>query len=305
MGFELDPSYKDVPTRIADFKEKHPEGSLRPVNPKEPYRIEAIDGLFFIVYMAAAYRSPDDKRPGIGIAWEPFPGKTPYTKNSELQNAETSAWGRAIVAVLASESKAVASAEDVRNRQADAQQPRQPELPEGHEWVTPAKNRVVAAAEGDTDMATKAWQAVNPEVTVIDPDHKHVSKLDVDLAVVEAERLLELAASEGHIPAKEAQRSIRDAVGDDTTLTVKAWQAAKLHGKSHVTSDELDRALAEADRLMEALDEGVDQAEAEDAAGEVAAQDQTREYSPDDPERPFAEGENEKPWRDPDSGVEF
>lgn len=52
-----------------------------------------------------------------------MPGKTPYTKLSELQNAETSAWGRAIVAVLASESKSVASAEDVRNRQADHDAP--------------------------------------------------------------------------------------------------------------------------------------------------------------------------------------
>ena len=72
----------------------------------------------FLVYAAVAYRSADDVLPGIGCAWDPS-GMTPYTKNSELQNAETSAWGRAIVASLASESKAVASAEDVRNRQAE------------------------------------------------------------------------------------------------------------------------------------------------------------------------------------------
>lgn len=120
MGFELDPTYKDVPARIADFEAKHPEGCLRPVNENEPYRIECVNGTYFVVYAAAAYRTPDDPRPGIGVAWEPFPGKTPYTKDSELQNAETSAWGRAIVAVLASTSKAIASAEDVRNRQAEA-----------------------------------------------------------------------------------------------------------------------------------------------------------------------------------------
>lgn len=123
MGFELSPEYKDVPARIADFKAKHPDGSFQPVNPAEPYRIEAIEGRFFIVYTAAAYRSPDDKLPGIGVAWEPFPGRTPYTKDSELQNAETSAWGRAIIAALASESKHIASAEDVRNRRADAEAP--------------------------------------------------------------------------------------------------------------------------------------------------------------------------------------
>lgn len=234
MGFELSPDYKDVPTRIADFKEKHPEGSLRPVNPKEPYRIEAIDGLFFIVYMAAAYRSPDDKRPGIGIAWEPFPGKTPYTKNSELQNAETSAWGRAIVAVLASESKAVASAEDVRNRQADAEH-RPPALPEGREWVTPAKNRVVAAAQGDKDMATEAWQAVNPEVTVIDPDHKHVAKLDVDLAVAEAERLLVLATEGDDEAARDAEAQAEQ---QEQAAEQEAEQPELLPDNGHKATDE-------------------------------------------------------------------
>jgi hypothetical protein len=79
-----------------------------------------------IVYVAAAYRTPDDPRPGIGVAWEPFPGRTPYTLGSELMNAETSAWGRAIIATLASDSKrGVSSREEVRNRQAE----REPEPP--------------------------------------------------------------------------------------------------------------------------------------------------------------------------------
>lgn len=155
MGFELAPDYKDVPTRIADFKLKHPEGCLRPANPEQPYDVVTIGQQFFIVYTAAAYRNPEDTLPGIGVAWEPFPGKTPYTKDSELQNAETSAWGRAIVAVLASESKSVASAEDVRNRQADADvkpvsrhTTPDGELIEvwaGEHWVIDAKAQVVEA----------------------------------------------------------------------------------------------------------------------------------------------------------------
>jgi len=168
MGnFELDPSYKDVPGRIADFKAKHPEGRLRPVNEKEPYRIECIRDQYFIVYVAAAYLGPDDKLPGIGSAWEPFPGKTPYTKDSELQNAETSAWGRAIVAALASESKSVASAEDVRNRRADADvkpierhTTPEGELIEvwpGEVWVNDAKARLVEVCSGDKDRAVATW----------------------------------------------------------------------------------------------------------------------------------------------------
>lgn len=112
--------YIDVAQRIADFRAAHPEGSLQPVDPLNPYRVEIIGPQTFIVYTAAAYRAPDDERPGIGVAWEPCPGKTPFTKDSELMNAETSAWGRAIVAALAGDTKrSVASAEEVRNRQVD------------------------------------------------------------------------------------------------------------------------------------------------------------------------------------------
>jgi hypothetical protein len=37
-----------------------------------------------------AFEARSARRPGIGMAWEPFPGRTPYTKASELMNAETS-----------------------------------------------------------------------------------------------------------------------------------------------------------------------------------------------------------------------
>lgn len=118
-SFELG-DYNDVASRIAEFRDKYPDGRLRPVNPEHPYRVETIGSETFIVYTAAAYRGSDDTLPGIGVAQEGFPGRTPYTRGSEVQNAETSAWGRAIVAALAADTrKGIASAEEVRNRQAD------------------------------------------------------------------------------------------------------------------------------------------------------------------------------------------
>lgn len=111
--------YVDVPARIAEFRAKYPDGSLQPADLSHPYRIEQIGDQHYVVVVAAAYRSPEDPRPGVGMAYEQWPGRTPYTKNSELQNAETSAWGRAIVAALAADTKRIASAEDVRNRRAD------------------------------------------------------------------------------------------------------------------------------------------------------------------------------------------
>jgi hypothetical protein len=112
--------YVDVATRLAEFREKHPDGSLQPADLARPYGHLTIGADDFVVVVAAAYRSPDDPRPGVGMAYEPYPGKTNFTRGSELQNAETSAWGRAIVAALAADTKrGVASADEVRNRQAD------------------------------------------------------------------------------------------------------------------------------------------------------------------------------------------
>lgn len=111
--------YVEVADRIKAFKEAHPEGSLQSIG--KPWVEHHPDGKAFIWYGAMAYRSPDDPKPGVGWAQEPFPGLTPYTKNSELQNAETSAWGRAIAALGFDFNGKVASREEVRNRQAEGE----------------------------------------------------------------------------------------------------------------------------------------------------------------------------------------
>jgi len=112
--------YNTVPERIAEFREKYPQGCLRPADPSQPFTVVTLDGSTFIAYTAAAYRDADDELPGIGTAWEPVPGPTKFTRNSELQNAETAAWGRAIIAVGAADAKkGIATASDVQNRMAE------------------------------------------------------------------------------------------------------------------------------------------------------------------------------------------
>lgn len=117
--------YVDVAERIQDFKDAHPDGSLQTLG----WEVVTVDGYdrkasstvktTFIVYRAAAYRHSGDTAPGHGIAWEPFPGATPYTKDSELMNAETAAWGRAICALGLVSNRSLASRQEVRNRRAD------------------------------------------------------------------------------------------------------------------------------------------------------------------------------------------
>ncbi len=105
MSFDLS-DYVDVAERIQAFAEKYPEGSLQS-------EVDFIDG--GVLCKAYAFRTDEDKAPGVGHAFEPIPGKTPYTKDSEVMNAETSAWGRAIVA-LGFASKKIASLQEVQNR---------------------------------------------------------------------------------------------------------------------------------------------------------------------------------------------
>lgn len=125
MSFKLD-DYVTVAERIEQFRSKYPDGSLQcewqmvlvPTAVKQPDGTWGTMDRPIIVAKAYAYRTPDDPRPGIGHAQESIPGKTPYTKDSELMNAETSAWGRAIIAVLAADTrKGVASQDEVRARQ--------------------------------------------------------------------------------------------------------------------------------------------------------------------------------------------
>jgi hypothetical protein len=113
MAIDLS-NYVEVSERIEMFRDRYPEGVYVTEIVELP---EAFAGQFIAV-RAVAYRTPDDLCPGIDMAWEPVPGKTPYTKDSELQNACTSAIGRAIIAVGAADARrGIASREDIQNRQ--------------------------------------------------------------------------------------------------------------------------------------------------------------------------------------------
>jgi len=110
--------YIDVATRIVEFREKYPEGRLRQASLEF---VRDFAGKDWVVYTAEAWRAEDDPSPAQGTAWEPVPGPTQFTRDSEVQNAETAAWGRAMVAALAVDTrKGIASSEEVRNRQGKA-----------------------------------------------------------------------------------------------------------------------------------------------------------------------------------------
>lgn len=162
-NFKLDSDYIDVAARIVEFRTKHPEGSLQQVS----IDFREVAGGAWVVYTAAAYRTPDDSRPGIGTAWEPIPGRTNFTRDSEVQNAETAAWGRAIVASLSADTKkGIASAEEVRNakaRQAEREQ-RTPAEQARVDLAAYCTTKGLALSEVAADFATKYGHAI-PDAT--------------------------------------------------------------------------------------------------------------------------------------------
>jgi hypothetical protein len=94
------------------------------------------DGSCFYRCTVTVYRDIDDALPAIATAAEPYPGKTPYTKNSEFMVGMTSALGRALGYMGFGVNKSIASKNEVLARQED----------DGH-IVRPERTRAVAGSK--------------------------------------------------------------------------------------------------------------------------------------------------------------
>jgi hypothetical protein len=100
--------YTEVADRIPAFYAMYPEGSIR----TERVELVQVGGKDFVKVSAAVYRGPDDQLPCVGTAMDPIPGTSNFTRNSEVENCETSAWGRALAA-LGFGGKSIASVEEI------------------------------------------------------------------------------------------------------------------------------------------------------------------------------------------------
>lgn len=140
--------YIEVSERIRMFKEAYPDGSL-----DSEWQYVDRDGEQWLVVKAYAYRNQDDHRPGVGHAWEPIPGRTPYTKGSELMVGETSAWGRALAALGIAVHKGIASAQEIRSAQA-----RTPDLGQQRADAMPAYKTPSGAVKQEGNQLATAKQ---------------------------------------------------------------------------------------------------------------------------------------------------
>ena len=105
-------NYVDVPTRLKLALERWPELRVQEMG----YRLEQIADQTIIVCEVRVYRDPSDAHPAVATASEPIPGKTPYTRDSELMNGFTSALGRALGYMGIGLTSSIASRNEVEAR---------------------------------------------------------------------------------------------------------------------------------------------------------------------------------------------
>ena len=159
MSFDLG-DYENVHDRRGRFFEAFPEGSIQV---SAPEYVTRPDGATFVRVEARAYRTKMDQRPGIDWTEEPMPGRTPYTKGSEVENASTSAIGRAILCVLpplpgstsGASRQEVAARHGADQAEADAMLTAEYELAERVQVVM----RQLKKATDDEKQAVKDWAA--------------------------------------------------------------------------------------------------------------------------------------------------
>ena len=117
--------YVDVPTRFAALLAKWPDLRIKEHRPE----IVTIGDKTFISVTMQAWRTPDDPQPCQATCFEPFPGKTSFTRDSEQMNASTSCLGR--LAGLMMSFPKMASLEEVVNRQKEEKPSKPWEASEG------------------------------------------------------------------------------------------------------------------------------------------------------------------------------
>jgi hypothetical protein len=113
-GFKLD-GYMTVNERLRHALERWPDLRVTEGTPK----LITVGDAQFVEVAVTVFRSIEDTLPTTAHAWERTPGLTPYTKNSEMMNASTSALGRALGMMGIGTTSSLSSADEVIARQYD------------------------------------------------------------------------------------------------------------------------------------------------------------------------------------------
>ena len=163
--------YVQVVDRIKLFYARYPEGSLQMGTPT----FIDIGEQKWAMGRAYAYRTPTDERPGVGTAWEIVPGTTNFTRGSEIQNLETSAWGRAIGSLGIGIDANIATMDEVEQAKERAKVMRTTETPPDDPWQTEAlslspevvRPKKDSHSTGKTSKGSSMYPATAPQLKAV------------------------------------------------------------------------------------------------------------------------------------------
>jgi len=112
MAFDLS-EYVDVKTRLKQALALYPQLRIVEHRPE----ITQVGDQLFIECSVTVSRDPDDPIPVTAYMFEPYPGRTSFTKLSEQANGATSALGRALGYMGFGIDKSIATSNEVLGRQ--------------------------------------------------------------------------------------------------------------------------------------------------------------------------------------------
>ena len=179
--------YIDCRTRLVAALKDWPD--LRVV--EETPEIVKIGERHFIQATVTLFRTIDDALPVRAYNFEPFPGKTNFTRDSEQQNSSTSALARALGYMGYGIERSIASFDEVRNRQPDDYpQPStsKPILTGPQMRVVASKPEVPHIGTGASSVATE--KQVNFIEALAKKSSESIAGIDLEQLSVSAANLL-------------------------------------------------------------------------------------------------------------------
>ena len=167
MSWDLK-DYVDVPARLKMLAEKYPEVRIIEYQPV----IKQIGDKTYIEVKVCAWRDPDDKLPAVAFCWEPFPGTTPYTRDSEQMNAATSALGRLVAIMLPGAFTKQASANEVLHRAGPPKQKPKFDTPAIDPWADEPTHQeqvqaIVERTSNERKAASAGSNATEPQLKML------------------------------------------------------------------------------------------------------------------------------------------
>jgi len=153
MAFDMS-DYVDVRHRLELALLDYPD--LRVV--EERPELITVGERVYIQCAVTVFRTHDDPTPGRAYCWEVWPGRTPYTKDSEQMNGATSALGRALGYMGFGIKAGLASANEVRTAQGNTQQAPQQEP---RRAVAGSNARPAAPASGGTGTGKASTKQID------------------------------------------------------------------------------------------------------------------------------------------------